>query len=74
MAAENQWSKEHTVEFANISNILTFTMSSNFDQQDANSQFVKLAKNGGWIQNGGSKQFFGITLIVFNNFSISLLH
>jgi hypothetical protein len=34
-------------------------MSLNFDQQhDAKSYFVKLAKNGGPIQDGGSKSDF----------------
>jgi hypothetical protein len=70
MAAKNQ--RGLILKVANI----LFAMSLYFDQQnDPKSYFVKLAKYGGSIQNGGSKSiFFWINLGVFNIFSASLLN
>jgi hypothetical protein len=51
--------------------IQSFAMSLYFDQQhDPNSYFANLAKNGGSIQDGGSKSVFSITLEVVSIFSI----
>jgi hypothetical protein len=54
--------------------IQSIAMSLYFDQQhDPNSNFAKLAKNGGTIQDGGSI-FCNATLRVSNIFSIFVLN
>jgi hypothetical protein len=52
-------SREHNFEFWQYFFIKFFAISLYFDQQrDPNSYFAKIVKNGGSIQNGGSKSVF----------------
>jgi hypothetical protein len=64
--------KEHNFEIWQHFCIQSFAMSLFYDQQhDRSLYFVKLAKNGRWIQDGGSKiRSFSIALEVKNIFTI----